>query len=815
MAVFDPARLKRDKVDERAALRRLARLELRARLILRFEAIWPHIVAACSVLGFALTLALIGLADLLPPVLRGLIFATFMGASIALVMRGLLISRLTREDVLERIDADTALTHRPALSLADRSASHLDDPLTFALWQAHRSIITAKSNALVLRRPQPRIVERDPYALRFAVLISLVAALIVTGPEGIRRIDTALMWSAADEAALQARLDGWIDPPAYTGLPPILFDFKSEDQNRTLRAPVGSIIVLRRSDDAISLPDIAGGLSNEQNVSANEKRFTLTNDSSITTGQHKIAIEAIPDIPPSIALIGNPQKTSGGGLSLSFHSQDDYGIASGTTHIINPRRNDKALTGKHDPLISAPNLPLMPSGDKRNSDGRITLEQSESPWAGATVDMALMVKDDIGQISETGLVTIQLPSRRFTVPLAKSLVEERQRLALDPSTLQRVRESVDLLMIAPELFQMHPSDYLAMREIRTSLDNAENADDLRAVVDLMWNVALMLERGGTDDAENALNAAQDALREALENGASEDEIKALTDKLKEALDAYLKDYAARAMKQMQESGSAQQPDENGRGIRPEDLKSMLDRMQEMAKNGARDDATRMLDALSSILKNLQASRPRLGNPQQGKNTQSLEGLDKMLRDQRGLRDETYKQGRSNPDQSGQLGQRQEGLRSDLDKMREALKGLDQNGQDALGQAGEAMKRAEDALKQGDISGALREQNKALEGLRSGAQALAKQIQNENGEGQDANQENSQQRDRFGQSTQEDPLGRENGNSISDGGAVNKDGDAKGAGESARNVLNELRKRLGQDDRTQDERDYYRRLIGPN
>jgi hypothetical protein len=406
------------------------------------------------------------------------------------------------------------------------------------------------------------------------------------------------------------------------------------------------------------------------------------------------------------------------------------------------------------------------------------------------------------------------------MPVAKSLIEERRRLAIDPSTLPRVRESVDLFMTAPSLFAIRTPDYLALREIRSGLDNAETPDELRAIVDLMWNVALAIERGGSDDAEQALNAAQDALRQALENGASDDEIRALTERLKEALNNYLRDYAERAMRQMEQSGNEPQSEQNGRAIRPEDLQSMLDRMQDMAQNGARDDAMRMLDALSELLKNLQASRPRLGNPQQSQSQKSLEGLDKMLRDQRGLRDETYRDGRNNPEAGSELGKRQEGLRGELDKLREGLKGLGQKGQNAIGQAGEAMGRAEEALRQGDIPGALREQNKALEGLRAGAQALAQEMQAENGEGQEpgGQQPGGQERGQgepSGQARGVDPLGRENGSNIPQDGRFNESGGGKNAGDRARDVLNELRKRLGEDERTKDERDYYRRLIGPN
>lgn len=824
MAVFDPARLKSDKVDERAALRRLARLEKRARLILLFEALWPTFVAALSLCGFVLILIVIGLFEFLPPILRGLAFAATSGAVIALLIRGFLNLNNKREDQLARIDRDTGLPHRPALSLADYSTSHLDDPMTFALWRAYRRDILRQAHHLRLAWPHPHVYERDHYALRFAVLIGLIAAIIITGPEATRRIESALIWTDRDAAIAAARLDGWIDPPAYTGLPPVLLEFNKQENRRIIKAPTGSKLVLRRSDSVIALPSVTGGaLAEENTADANQQSFIIKSDATITADQLEngsLKIEAIPDIAPSIVIVGMPQRQTSGGMSLSYHIEDDYGVASGSTRMTNPRLRDIPLIGQHAPLIAAPDQMLSLPSNKRDADGRINFEVSDSPWAGTTIDLTLSVKDDAGQSAETGVITLRLPERVFTMPVAKSLIEERRRLALDPSTLPRVREAVDLILLEPEFFKMAAADYLGIRSIRTQIDEAQDEDALRNVVKLMWDVALAIENGGSSNAERALNAAQDALRDALERGASDEEIRALTDRLKDALDAYLKDYAERALKQMQQSGNELQPEQQGRTIRPEDLKSLLDKMQEMAKNGAREDAARMLDALSSILKNLQASRPRLSDPSQQKGEEALNGLDKMMRDQRGLRDDTFRQGRQSKDAAPELGDRQRNLRSELDKLREAMKGLGEQGERALGEAGEAMGRAEEALKKGDIPGALRDQNKALEGLRAGQQALAEALQGEDGEGQ-AGSEDSQSgqsgepRGQLGQSDKRDPLGRENGQYLPEGGELNEKNGGKSAGDRARNVLDELRKRLGEDERSKVERDYYRRLIGPN
>ncbi len=52
-------------------------------------------------------------------------------------------------------------------------------------------------------------------------------------------------------------------------------------------------------------------------------------------------------------------------------------------------------------------------------------------------------------------------------------------------------------------------------------------------------MAVDLEDGNVSDAEQALRAAQEALRQALERGATDEELKRLTDQLRAALDKFL------------------------------------------------------------------------------------------------------------------------------------------------------------------------------------------------------------------------------------------------------------------------------------
>ncbi len=49
-------------------------------------------------------------------------------------------------------------------------------------------------------------------------------------------------------------------------------------------------------------------------------------------------------------------------------------------------------------------------------------------------------------------VSFTLPAHPFTKPLARALVEQRRKLALDADTRSQVLEALYALMIAPEQF---------------------------------------------------------------------------------------------------------------------------------------------------------------------------------------------------------------------------------------------------------------------------------------------------------------------------------------------------------------------------
>ena len=78
-----------------------------------------------------------------------------------------------------------------------------------------------------------------------------MCAAFVAGPERYARVAAAFDWRGEAAIAQGFRLDAWIDPPAYTGKPPILLDAHAPGRTQKITTPVGSVLVLRAGDDSI------------------------------------------------------------------------------------------------------------------------------------------------------------------------------------------------------------------------------------------------------------------------------------------------------------------------------------------------------------------------------------------------------------------------------------------------------------------------------------------------------------------------------------------------------------------------------------
>ncbi len=818
-------------------------LVARARIAGLWERLWPALVALLVVGGVFLTVSWLGLWLLTPRWGRALGLGAFALALAWPVWLLLRVRAPSRQEALGRIDQNSGVPHRPATTLDDSLSNTTADESTRALWRLHQRRAEIAARSLKVAPPSPKTALHDRFALRGAVLLAVVAAAFVAGPQKFSRVAAAFDFRTPSAPTGGYRLDAWIDPPAYTARPPLLLRGSGQElqsEIRRVEAPIGSTVIVRMSQGASITVDSQGGLSLVEDKDKKlegqqpparpapndvESRWKLQADGVLQLKRAGGALTtfnlvAIPDRAPVVTLRGEPRNNARGSLTLAYKLEDDYGIVGAETEFTNPR-----VRGKPSPrsLAEAPRMQLgLPGGSGGTGEAETTTDLSEHPWAGARVTMTLVARDEGGNMGKSEAVDLELPQRPFVKPLARALVEQRRNLVLDPDNRTRVVASFEALKIAPEMFGVTAGQYLGLTTISRRLAAARSDDDLRDVADFIWQMALQLEEGDLTQAERDLRAAQQALREALERGASEDEIKRLMDQLRAALDRFLQEFAQQQMREQNEAQDQNQPNPQDRTITSQDLQRMLDEMEKMARSGNMADAQRMLDQLQRMMENLRSARRNNQNQMSREMNRSLNQLDQMMRDQQELRDRTFRQGRQ--PQQGQEGEqgndqqslqkRQQALREQLEDLQQRMRKFGMKPEQGFGDAEQAMRDAEQQLGRGQQGqgAAVDAQGRALEGLRQGAQSLAQQMQPGNQPGDQAGEGEPNGPGRAGRDTANpDPLGRES-RDRGDNSRSTYDPAGVPAAQRAQRVLEELRRRLGDPARPRDELEYLERLL---
>ncbi|ESR26373.1 TIGR02302 family protein [Lutibaculum baratangense] len=807
--------------------RRIGRAIGRARVAMMFERAWRDLLWPGVVVALFLIVSWFGLWLALPR------WAGYVGLSLfplALIVTLLPLRRLRwpgETEARHRVETRSKLAHRPLDALNDRPTG-ASSPDADRLWRAHQARMSAQLGRLSAGSPEPRRAELDPFALRAAVLLLLVVSFFWAGPDWRNRLVSAADPGApvVTEPALAARLDAWISPPNYTRRPPIMLTGDAPGRARELAVPEGSVLTVRSSGQDLAVirdgepvdpgeADVASaGLKTSLDASA---EFVVTMEGAEAA---RWPITVIPDEPPSVAFARDPGQAPSGALQLAYTMADDYGVVSGRAEIV---PQDESFASENA-LVPAPDMPLvLPRSQGREGSAQTMRDLTSHPWAGAEVDLTLAATDAAGQEGRSETKEVTLPQRPFRDPLARAIVEQRRNLALDRTARRDVAYAIDALTLEPERHISDTRVYLGLRSAYWRLEDPRaNDETLLSVVDQLWEVALRQEDGDLSLASEALRRAQERLAQALENDASDAEIEQLMNELRQALNEFMRELA------MQAQNMPPMPmDPNAQMLSQQDLNRMLDQMEEMAKQGSREMAQQMLNQLQNMLNNLQAGR-MMQSPQQQQMGEMMNQLGEMIQRQQRLMDDTFDAQRRGENQEGgqegrmgELSEAQRALQEQLRQMMEQLgqmgqQGEGQEGQEgqqqgqgqpgqSLGEAGEAMGQAADELGQGQSGPALSQQGRALESLRRGAQSMQDQMQQGQGGPGMAGEPTGQGRGRA------DPLGRPlrtEGPDFGEGVEVPEEMDAA----RARQILEELRRRLSEPMRPMIERDYLERLL---
>ena len=817
-----------------------------ARAALWWEATWRALWPVAAITGLFVAVALLDVLPRLPGWLHALVLLGFVAALAAAAWRAVRALVLPGPAAgRRRLEQASELQHRPLLALDDELATGAQDWASAALWRAHRRRLLAQVARLRVGLPRPGLVRLDSLALRTLVILLLFVGLAVGREEWAARLASAVTPSLAlGPPAAPASLTVWIDPPDYTRLPPLYLDPAAgsapgegsppaESSNpaedgtlaevgaKPVEIPLGSTILAQvQGGRGVPQLDLGVGAEAFGQVAADTYEITRVLDSGerlvVVQDKQTLAdwpVRILPDAAPDIVYLSPPSRTQRQILRLEYQAEDDYGLVEVSAEI---RRVDKPEAAPLEIEL------LLPGAGLRQAENASYHDLTPHPWAGMAVDITLRAVDALGQVGRSDPARTVLPERIFNHPVARALVELRKQLTLDPGARLPIVRRLNQLYSRPEHFFHDVVVALAMRIAERRLIYDSSAAAITQVQELLWDTALHIEEGELAIAERDLRELYEELMRALAEGAPDQEIEELMDKLSQALERYMQALAEQMQERLAQGAEPQPLPPNAQLIPSERLQEMLQRARELARSGAREAARDLLARLQDLLENLQSAPFAQMQDQNGESAwQMMNEMESLMQRQQELLDRSHQRAQERPGGEQGEGQRggdpngenyrdslaQESLRRDLGEVMRRLGDALGEIPRPLGRAEQAMRDARRALEHGEPSNAVGPQTRALDQLMQGMQSMAESFMEQMGNNQQAGSgplgvNPGQNRD---------PLGRDSGNmgpEALEGVQIPDEMELR----RAREILDELRRRRGQRTRPPQELDYIDRLL---
>jgi hypothetical protein len=842
------------------ALDQLARETRRAKGRLAFERLLRAGLLLIGAVGVWAVFALAGLHERLPLLLQSLtaIFALLLFAWLGVRARRAWRTP-TDEEARARLAADSRMDAGAFDALRDQPTRY--DAFAVALWNRERERLLENADNVRLGPPRPRLDDIDPYKLRYVLGAALLLALVFANSAAPDRLARAFL---PDPGPLlgdqEMAIEAWASPGEYTNAPPVSLSDLIGQRVATppsiratvrLTGPVGAPLLVyngqggRRSARFSRAAD--GAWEAQLDIPG---RGDLRVVRFHTRARWRL-VPAI-DRAPRAAFDAPIATLSDERVSISWQASDDFGVRRLALRV-RPLHPPEGLV-RADPVDTELEAP---AGDPRDAQAKTEIDLAAHPYAGMEVEARIVAFDALGQEGASEALHFTLPEKIFLQPLARAAIEIRRHILAErrpyqreprrqrrtipagdillgnqrieirdydrrpalqraPAGIQRAARLIDALTMAPQDGYFRDlAVFFGFKNARSQLAVARNPDEVGIAADTLWRTALRAEYGGAADARRALEEAQRQLAEALQQGAPQERIRQLLDALRRATENYMQALVQEAIRNG-ETPQNMDDTEDQATLSQRDIQQMLQRVEELSRQGRNAEAQQLLQMLSQILANLdvQLSQGGEGQGEGGEQDQqmqqSIDELSETMGEQRALRDETRQEQQQQQGQGGGDGEQQGGQGGDelarrqaelRQGLAEAQRMADEAGaapSDDLNAAGEAMRRAEDALRRGDLEGAEAAQSAALDSLRQGAEALSAEMRERGREG-----------DEPGPGGERDPLGRETGSGTDEGeGTLPTQADPV----RAREIFDEIRRRAEDPNRSETEREYLRRLL---
>lgn len=690
---------------------------------------------------------------------------------------------------------------------------------------------------------------KDPYALRFLPVIVLLLCLFIFPIATMNDIAKNFFPHTAPPIHVEKpsfTYSAWITPPSYTGLKP---DYINDTTTPPLSIAQGSKLnialqnIKKRAyhvhiNDTISKMGIDGDetiLSADFDITADTTRIALRGRYN---NYFDLPIFIEQDNAPEISFVADPKTTNNYALEIDYRTIDDYGPKNISLSV--ERIESTADEPMPKPLNFDLSLGFIDTSEAEINEenkiwqGQYYLDLSGHPWAGAPVKLTLSVTDHSDQKNDSAPIFATIPVRVFENKIAKKINDERMKLLADYKNNRTSAMAVlEEIIIRPAHYYNDPIIFLSLKSAMNRLFLDRYNQERLSVTNLLWDVALFIEEGLMFEALQDIKEIQQALEKALQDPNSPPEqIEELMQQYQAALENAVRAAMTDIMRQLQNGAKVQDFQNPFQTSEQSSLEDYLQKMQDLAASGNREEAMKMLQDLQKMMEQT-STKPQQLSEEQKQGIETLQDLQEIIEAQQELTNDSKKARALDDKNTEDIRKRQTEIQSKTQAIKEKLVGLmPETDTKNLDDAMTEMQNAIDALSQTDTEATITDttitaQEKAEEHLQKSGEDAMQAMQSamnmqfsqgnslipqmgQNGQGQNGKGNRRLPRQSHSENGETDPLGREPGNAKEFNGDL--DSLSQAPQEKSRDVINELRKRSGERSRPQFELDYINRLL---
>jgi uncharacterized protein (TIGR02302 family) len=582
-----------------------------------------------------------------------------------------------------------------------------------------------------------------------------LATLIIAGWDAPTRLLAAVSPAMPETAAAQAtELQAWITAPAYTRIAPLFL----KPQGGAVSVPAGSHLTVNVSGGA-SVPSLSLNERTDRFAALDDTSFQVERDLGrgglLTVHRDGKTLAAwtltvVADQPPVAEWGDAPgRQPASQQTRLPWQVSDDYGVVNLQAEL--------RLKDRPDAPPLAVSIPLS-GGSPKTAHGVNLQDLTAHPWAGLSVTAHLIARDAANQTGTSADVTFDLPERPFHNPIARMLVAMRKALSRNPDDRTDTLAALDGLMQQPGLFNGDIGAFLNLSSIYYLLVRNPDLSAVPQAQAAMWDLALHMEEGQTEQSARQLEEARQAARDALDKAtqqptdANRQALEKRLQELREAIDRHMQALAEEA----QRNNDMTPFDPNAMQLSNRDLDKMAQQAEQAAREGRMQDAQQQMAELEKLLDKLRNARTQQGdskqaNGQRKRGKQQMGAVQDMIGREAGLLDHAQHRADQNagpgapqptdPAQEREADRRvQQALRRALGELMQQFSDLTGQMPPSLGEADQAMRDAINRLGQGDDGEAGQSQQSAIAALQKGAremgQTMAQQFGRQPGQGEE-------------------------------------------------------------------------------